>query len=272
MGAGEHTVIHAILFLCVIIHTFHWRFIAVGQAKAVQKNPYLLDLLRSVFSDCGDGIKLDITEAEYNGRYYQATCNLQTFSSHESDNPYYGFLTNLATDFRSLKLLKILEDRKPPSAAFAGLFPLHACLNHSCYNNVEVHDLDIDGRPGIGIRAKREIRKGEELFSTYIDTKLPKLLRQAWLYRTFNFLCQCKRCEFEGDEPEQCTHCKSRGLDGIKYPGCGKCRRAWYCSVKCQKQAWVSGHKAICMEAHSVISEESKNAINVPFGTFSKSN
>lgn len=31
-----------------------------------------------------------------------------------------------------------------------------------------------------------------------------------------------------------------------KYPHCGRCGRAWYCSEKCQKEAWKAGHKQIC--------------------------
>ena len=27
---------------------------------------------------------------------------------------------------------------------------------------------------------------------------------------------------------------------------CSRCRKAFYCSVECQKKDWVSGHKSVC--------------------------
>ncbi|XP_064598978.1 uncharacterized protein LOC135465626 isoform X2 [Liolophura sinensis] len=222
------------------------RFIAFGATEASGRFPEVMKLMQEIFSTCDPVVRYDISEKEFDGRYFQATCNLQSFSSPL--NGYKEFINKLNSldVLKTMTMLKVVEE-KPKEALFTGLFPLHACLNHSCLNTVEVMDGEYRGKPGIWVRAKRDIRADEELFTTYIDTKMPRKLRRAWLYRSFNFWCQCRRCQFEGDEPETCTNCFTTAPPGKKFPGCGKCKKAWYCSVKCQKQSWQKGHKEICM-------------------------
>ncbi|XP_041376113.1 SET and MYND domain-containing protein 5-like [Gigantopelta aegis] len=232
------------------------RFIAYGSLDAAKRMSSMVDLFKKMFADCGDGVSYDITNAEFNGRYYQATCNLQSFGSYVT--PYHQFLDRLpeTEDIRAFRLLKYVSKRCP-DAPFAGLFPLQCCLNHSCDNNVEVSDgRGPNGRPGVRVTAKRDIKKGEELFTTYIDTTMPRRLRRAWLYKSFNFWCQCQRCQFEGDDSSSCTNCGAKADEGRRFPGCGKCHKAWYCSVACQKKAWKLSHKAICTQPHSEILNE----------------
>ena len=91
--------------------------------------------------------------------------------------------------------------------------------------------------------------------------------------RRYGFLCQCLRCQFEGDGPESCTHCGVKANDSQQqqevggegsdedddvmpdipslkqtFPTCSRCKRAWYCSPGCQKEAWKKGHKKICVK------------------------
>lgn len=82
---------------------------------------------------------------------------------------------------------------------------------------------------------------------------MPKLLRKAWLYKSFNFWCQCQRCQFEGEQANECTNCHKKAEDGKKFAACGKCKKAWYCGVACQKDAWKKGHKIICLAGHSQV-------------------
>ena len=209
-------------------------------------------LFREIFADCGDGVSYDITDSEFNGRYYQAVCNLQVFSSPWT--PYHKFLETLGKseqdEDQTLRLLKFLKE-KPPSSNVCGMFPLHACLNHSCLNNVEVSDGFVHDKGGVTVRAKRNIQQGEEIFTTYIDTAMARKLRRAWLYKSFNFWCKCPRCQVEGDDASTCTKCGKKAAEGKKFPGCGKCQKAWYCSVACQKCAWKQGHKVACSTEHS---------------------
>lgn len=227
------------------------KFISFGRDSAVKRMPEMFSLAQRMFADCGNGVKYPISEGEFEARYFQATCNLQAFSS--SVTPKEKFMEKLSKieDLRSLQILKFLEE-KPPAVTYAGMFPLHACLNHACNNNVEVMDGFAEGRPAVHVRVKRDIKPGEELFTTYIDMSMPRRLRRAWLYKSFNFWCMCKRCQYEGDDNNTCTQCKKTAPDGKKFPGCGKCKKAWYCSTKCQKEAWVKGHRDICSLLHSI--------------------
>jgi hypothetical protein len=106
-----------------------FRFMAFGSSSAAESMPTILNLLRDIFQDCGDGIQYKITDNEFNGRYFQAVCNLQTFSSPIT--PYHRFMTQVseldAEDTRGLRMLKLLQVAPPRS-----LFQLQSCSNHSC--------------------------------------------------------------------------------------------------------------------------------------------
>ncbi|KAK3603900.1 hypothetical protein CHS0354_042911 [Potamilus streckersoni] len=229
------------------------KFIVFGKTSVASKMPEVFNMMRSIFSDCGDGVKYEITEEEFNARYYQATCNLQSYSSSLS-TPVHVFLKNL-NEVEGVATMLLLQHIKeePKVATFAGMFPLHASLNHACDNNVEIIDGLVDGRPGVYVRVFRDVKAGEEIFTTYIDTTMPRKIRRAWLFKSFNFWCQCRRCQFEGDGPNICTNCGKYAQEDRKFPHCGKCQKAWYCTVLCQKEAWVKGHKVICQLQHSKV-------------------
>ena len=226
---------------------FYFRFIAYGQASNAQMIPKMASLMADIFKDIGgsDGITYLITEREFDGRYYQSSCNVQAFS--DPNSPLKQFINNIKGKPRWQKVTKNLP-RKLPEAEFAGLFPLHACMNHSCANNAEVIDGVKNGVPGVGVQARKPISPEEEIFINYVDTRMARRERRAWLFRAYNFWCHCPRCEFEGDGPEVCTQCKTKcDAQGKKgFPVCSKCKRAWYCSQDCQKVAWKKGHKKIC--------------------------
>lgn len=202
---------------------------AFGNSSAADSMPTILNLMREIFKDCGDGVQYKITDNEYNGRYFQAVCNLQTFSSPIT--PYHRFMTQVsklgAEDTRGMRMLKHLQ-KTPHLNTYCGLFQLQSCLNHSCTNNVQVSDAEIEGYGGVNVIAKADIKEGDELFTTYIDTSMPRRLRRAWLFRSFNFWCHCRRCEFEGDGPEVCTECKKKAENNSPFLACGQCHRAWY--------------------------------------------
>ncbi|GAB1610491.1 uncharacterized protein LOC115221259 [Argonauta hians] len=226
------------------------RFVAFGSSKAVQKNPLFYDLIKDVFKNYQ--LPFEITKADFEGRYNQATCNLQAFSPYTT--PYHKFLANLQEAEMNLSVVGMIKklEKKPPHASLASLFPLHACTNHSCDNNADILDGEVLGRPGIWVMARQAIRKGEEIHITYIDTSMQQKLRRAWLYRSFHFWCGCRRCEFEGSDADVCTNCKKKAPEGKKFAVCGRCKKAWYCSTKCQKISWKNGHKSICEKVEPV--------------------
>ena len=67
-------------------------------------------------------------------------------------------------------MLKHLDEGKIPEPYFAGMFPIHACLNHSCENNAEVSNGILDGHFGVQVTAKRDIKKGEEVCVKWSST------------------------------------------------------------------------------------------------------
>jgi hypothetical protein len=88
-----------------------------------------------------------------------------------------------------------------------GIYPCAALLNHSCApNTILRYKLDNgdaltkrgEGEafhpPLLQIVACRDIAKGEELTHSYVDLMLSTKERQARLWQTHGFTCQCKRC------------------------------------------------------------------------------
>ncbi|KAJ7848665.1 hypothetical protein B0H14DRAFT_3086138 [Mycena olivaceomarginata] len=65
--------------------------------------------------------------------------------------------------------------------------PPVALINHSCDPNAVVEPL-------MQVIALRDIVAGEEILTAYIDTTLPKALRQASLRETYLFSCACALC------------------------------------------------------------------------------
>ena len=91
----------------------------------------------------------------------QLACNVQSFS--DADNPM-GYLCRGVHEDSHLKPLLSYVRHKEHEGDFAGLFPVQACLNHSCANNAVVSDgKTSDGRPGCHVKAKRDIAPGEEV-------------------------------------------------------------------------------------------------------------
>lgn len=225
------------------------KFIAYGNFGHAQWADKMVELMNKIF-DNWEGITYTIDQREFDGRYYQVACNCQSFA--DSESPYYRFINRLKVDIKNAAVLEYLHG-PPAEAIFGGLFPLQACANHSCENNIEVMDAPVNGKPGIALRTRRNIRVGEELFSTYIDTQLVKLERRSWLFRAYNFWCQCERCKFEGEDAKVCTHCGAKNAEGKNFPACSQCKRAYYCSTNCQKSSWKQGHKRICKSKHSNI-------------------
>ncbi|MCJ1351948.1 MAG: hypothetical protein MMC33_001932 [Icmadophila ericetorum] len=84
------------------------------------------------------------------------------------------------------------------SKRFAALRPLYSMMNHSCRPSLEY--LEDVGMPGNGtnlaLLASRDIRKGEEVFVSYIDIERYKTReeRRKKLFPWFGGDCACERC------------------------------------------------------------------------------
>ncbi|KAL4073526.1 hypothetical protein J3A83DRAFT_4229177 [Scleroderma citrinum] len=88
--------------------------------------------------------------------------------------------------------------------------PLVALINHSCTPNVVVvfpHDRK-DSEKGMKVIALKDIMPGEGITMSYIDTTLPRGLRQKALTETYGFQCQCKACtEFTTVDTREAVWC-----------------------------------------------------------------
>ncbi|XP_021369974.1 uncharacterized protein LOC110461029 [Mizuhopecten yessoensis] len=217
------------------------RYIAFGPCSYAQMVPEMVKIMRAIFKDAGTGIAIDISEKEFDGRYFQLACNVQAFS--DPTPPFITFKRNAKS--AGLDAAQFMNPEEK-FATFGGLFGLHSSMNHSCVNNAEIHDGSASNKPGVHVIANRPIKRGEEINITYIDTRMSRQNRRAWLIRSYNFWCLCPRCRFEGDDSGFCTNCNKQAVEAKPFLGCGKCHSAWYCSAQCQKSAWKRGHKAIC--------------------------
>ncbi|KAI0674368.1 SET domain-containing protein [Trametes maxima] len=77
--------------------------------------------------------------------------------------------------------------------------PTVAFANHSCDPNAAIVFPRTPGtpagkEPSLNLIALREIPPGKEVRIAYVDTTLPKGLRQNELQETYNFTCRCKLC------------------------------------------------------------------------------
>ncbi|KAI6045326.1 SET domain-containing protein, partial [Pisolithus marmoratus] len=90
--------------------------------------------------------------------------------------------------------------------------PLVALINHSCAPNVVVvfprSRKDSGNEPVVKVAALRNIAPGEEILMSYVDTTLPKSLRQMALMETYNFQCRCWACTESSEvDPREAVWC-----------------------------------------------------------------
>lgn len=83
--------------------------------------------------------------------------------------------------------------------AQGGMFLVHSHLNHSCDPNVKVtHPVSRAGvrqATKITMVANVDIKRGEELFITYLDPNQSLSRRRLLLWRDYMFgPCECRRC------------------------------------------------------------------------------
>jgi len=86
-----------------------------------------------------------------------------------------------------------------------GIFPTASYLNHSCLPNAFWYN---DGSGMLVFKAKREIKKGEEITTSYLDSTDILYFRQKGLLDSYFFYCQCQQCQFQMSLPMfKCEQC-----------------------------------------------------------------
>ncbi|KAH8114591.1 hypothetical protein DFH11DRAFT_1508453 [Phellopilus nigrolimitatus] len=96
--------------------------------------------------------------------------------------------------------LAIFQTNAISAGENAGIFPWTARLNHGCsaaFNSV------YSWRPGEGIivvHALKSVKRGDELLTTYTDTKKSREERQHYLKSFYDFPCTCSVCSLPDPE------------------------------------------------------------------------
>ncbi|KAG5490852.1 hypothetical protein JKF63_00974 [Porcisia hertigi] len=78
-----------------------------------------------------------------------------------------------------------------------GIYTVGCLFNHSCDPNLCVK-YSCANDETLSVMALRDIKTGEELTISYIDTELPFSVRQQQLWEHYLFECGCPRCAAEG--------------------------------------------------------------------------
>jgi len=85
------------------------------------------------------------------------------------------------------------EDFPIPVVIGSVHYPTVARLNHSCDPNIDWRS--VNGTNEIEVYALCDIRKGDELFISYIDQTLSRPERQEQLRNHYGFTCTCRKCQ-----------------------------------------------------------------------------
>ncbi|KAI0305279.1 hypothetical protein B0F90DRAFT_1809064 [Multifurca ochricompacta] len=117
--------------------------------------------------------------------------------------------------------------------------PSVALINHSCEPNAVVvfprsTKDPTTQEPEGQVIAIRDISPGEEIFTSYIDTTLPRAQRQTVLSATYNFACQCTLCSRSPEpDPREALACPKDCGGARPFPSeedpvtrCVKCKSA----------------------------------------------
>ncbi|THV04461.1 SET domain-containing protein [Dendrothele bispora CBS 962.96] len=102
--------------------------------------------------------------------------------------------------------LAIFQTNAVSAGEGVGIFPRMARLNHGCsraFNSVYSWREGKDGQEGVlVVHALKEIKKGEELLTTYMNTKQPRTQRRDYLNHQYGFQCTCSVCSLPDSESQ----------------------------------------------------------------------
>ncbi|KAF8336986.1 uncharacterized protein EI90DRAFT_2910914 [Cantharellus anzutake] len=85
----------------------------------------------------------------------------------------------------------------------AGIFPVTARLNHGCSRAFNVVYHWREEKHELVVHALRDIEPGEELLTTYTDTKKPRAVRREYLSQHYHFQCNCAVCSLPDNESQK---------------------------------------------------------------------
>ncbi|PPQ66612.1 hypothetical protein CVT26_009373 [Gymnopilus dilepis] len=80
-----------------------------------------------------------------------------------------------------------------------GIFPSMARLNHGCSSAFNVVYMWRPEEQSLVVHALKDVKKGEELITTYTNTKKTRDQRRAFLQQHYGFHCTCAVCSLPDD-------------------------------------------------------------------------
>ncbi|KAI7865947.1 hypothetical protein BDF14DRAFT_1819467 [Spinellus fusiger] len=75
-----------------------------------------------------------------------------------------------------------------------GMYLVQSHINHNCTPNVCI-EFSGNAQYKLSVRAVRDLKKGEQLFETYVNPRWNKETRINYLNKSYMFQCNCLRCE-----------------------------------------------------------------------------
>ncbi|KAF4617399.1 hypothetical protein D9613_006017 [Agrocybe pediades] len=93
-----------------------------------------------------------------------------------------------------------------------GIFPTMARLNHGCSSAFNVVYSWRDDEEVLVVYALKAIKEGQELLTTYLDSKKPRAERRAFLNKHYGFNCTCSVCSL----PDKLSKASDDRLTKIK--------------------------------------------------------
>ncbi|KAK0183995.1 hypothetical protein F5146DRAFT_1076957 [Armillaria mellea] len=124
--------------------------------------------------------------------------------------------------------------RRTVSPSVQSVSPTVALINHSCDPNAVIVFPRASANPQteeplMHVVVLRNMVPGEEIMTAYIDTTLPRSLRQESLKETYHFDCRCQLCGSLPDvDPRESMWCP-KACGGIVEPArqrCNECKSA----------------------------------------------
>lgn len=155
--------------------TYAKRDIAKGE-RIISEKPILRVLQNIKNDDASIKDEVDCVSEEARMQFYQL---FDAFAIEKEQRTYSGILK---TNAIPLGL----------QAAECGIFPIISRINHSC--NPNVHHSWNKGINQACVHALKDIKKGEELFTSYIHIFSDSFSRAKALKKCFNFKCYCEVC------------------------------------------------------------------------------
>ncbi|GLB38298.1 putative this enzyme is required for electron transfer from NADP to cytochrome P450 in microsomes [Lyophyllum shimeji] len=83
-----------------------------------------------------------------------------------------------------------------------GIFPRMARMNHGCSSAFNAVYTWRDKQQVLVVHALKKILKGEEILTTYTNTKRPRSDRRAFLSEHYGFTCMCRVCALPEEESQ----------------------------------------------------------------------